>query len=129
VSIDLSGLLGTQRAIRVARADYDFARDGGGVGYRSINGEIIPEGSLILGKETLTTTAITFATTGAIAPRIQGSSLGDVDVALNHRVSEWYTGDAALITTADVPILVWINNDAVTAGAFTLWVFYLPTTG
>ena len=129
MSIDYTTLLGLTPGIQVAKADYSFARDGGATGYNSINAQIIPDGSLILGKTTLTTVAITFATTGAIAPRIQGHSLGDVDPTLNERVTEWYTGDTAVVTTADVAPQVWINNSAITAGAFTLWVYYLPAAG
>lgn len=128
MSVDLTSLLQGQRAIKVARADYDFARDGAGPFSVPINSEVIPSGSIIVGYAVYTSTGLTFSGASSLEFILQGQVVAIADATLGRIAAALYTGVAAFITTAERAIEGYISAAAATAGAATLWLFYLPTT-
>jgi len=128
VSIDLNALLATQRAIKVARADYDFARDGGATGHRPLNSEIIPSGSVVIAKAGLTTTGLTFATSGTLEFHVAGVKVAEADPTINQGFFDYPSFEPMIVTDGDRPIDGFVTGSAITAGVTTVWVFYLPTT-
>lgn len=129
MSIDLSSLLGTQRQLRVARADYDGVRDGLGQYQHTIETEVIAAGSIILGWLILTTLGITTAAGGNLQFLIGATYTGYAQVVINQQKAELHTGGAANVLDKDCPIIAYCDGGALTAGAASIWVFYLPTVG
>jgi hypothetical protein len=124
--IDYTALLGLAAGIQVAKADYDFARDGGAQYQKKCNSEIIPSGSILLGCAVYTTAAITFATAGQLTFQLADVSLATASPTLGNIGAQLYNAAAAIVTNADRPIDATIVSSAITAGAATIWVFYLP---
>jgi hypothetical protein len=127
VSIDYTALLGLSAGIQVAKADYDFTRDGGAGGYPAINTDIIPAGSLILGYAVLTTTALTYAGGGGLSFQANNQYLATPSATLDYIVAAWFSGVLSVQPATGVPIVASISGGTVTAGAVKIWVFYLPT--
>jgi hypothetical protein len=128
VSLDLASLLSTQRAIRVARCDYDFARDGGAAELIPVQSEIIPAGSIVLAEMIYTTETIVKAGGGVIALYLEGTQLLSASLTAEHQKIDFNDDGVAIVTLGDRAINVNITVSAVTAGKFTAWIFYLPTT-
>jgi hypothetical protein len=129
VSLDIGALLATQRAIGVARADYDFTRDGGAIGIVSLNSETVPAGSVVLGGSIHVSTGMTFSTTGVLAVWLGTTQVGAPPAGPDEARSWWWYDLPAVITDAARAITAFISNDVCTAGKFTIWLYYLPTTG
>ena len=128
MSLDLSALLATQRAIKIAKADYDFSRDGGAAEVIPIESEIIPSGSIILGEMIYTTDLIVKSGGGVIALYLEGNLLLSADLTAGNQKIDLNDAGAAIVTLADRAINAIITVSTVTAGKFTAWVFYLPVT-
>jgi hypothetical protein len=129
VSLDVGALLATQRAIAVARADYDYDRDGGAVGPIALNSEVIPSGSIILGGSIHVTDEMTFDTTGEMWVWVGPTAVGQPPDGPNEARSWWWYDLPAVVTDAARALVAFISNDVCTAGKFTIWLYYLPTTG
>ena len=129
MSLDIGALLATQRAIGVARADYDFVRDGGAVGPVPLQAEVIPAGSIILGTAIYTTVAFTYLDAGYHQVTVGGQYVCDPSPTLGYLIVHWGVGYVPVVTSVDRAIEATILDGDCTAGAFTVWVFYLPTTG
>jgi hypothetical protein len=129
VSLDLTALLAAQRAIKVARADYDFARDGGALYNTPINSEVIPSASILVGYVIYTSAAITSGGAAVLSFTLNGAVIAIADNTLGRITAALYTGVTASVTDAVRAIEGYISGAAITAGSATLWLFYLPTTG
>jgi len=128
VSLDLTALLAAQRAIKVARADYDFTRDGGATGQPDIQSELVPADSLVIGVAMWTSVALTFAGGGVLTFYVGPVTIGAPIAGLNQMAAGWELAIAIPPMPADIPIRAAITVGTVTAGAVTVWVFYLPLT-
>jgi hypothetical protein len=126
VSLDVSALLATQRAIKVAKADYDFARDGGAGGIIAIATEAIPDGSFVVGYAIHTSAAFTFAGGGSFYFLIGSTLLAAPHATLDYIIAALMSGVAAVLPNADRGMAGYVAAGTVTAGAATIWVFYLP---
>lgn len=122
--------------LRAARGDYSFAADGGAVGTIALMGATsIPSGSIIVGGLIEVTTPPTSGGAATIALQIEGA--GDVLAAAAVSGAPWstagrksvipaFTGATSLKTTAARDISAVVATAALTAGAFTVYVFYIP---
>lgn len=127
MSINYTALLGLSAGIQVAKADYDFARDGGALAERPLASAIVPSGSVILGAAIYTSAAMVFNTTGNILVKLGAAFVAGPHATLGYiRTVFWYD-TPAIVTDADRALTAYISNDVCTAGAFDVWVFYLPT--
>ena len=129
MSLDINALLAAQRAIKVARADYDFARDGGVLYNTPINSELVPLDSILVGYVIYTSAAITSGGAAVLSFTLNGAVVAIADNTLGRITAALYTGVAAPVTDAVRAIEGYISGAAITAGAATVWLFYLPTTG
>ena len=127
MAIDYTALLGLTQGIQVAKADYDPARDGAGLGGHLMNSPAIPAGSVILGYSILTTEAFTFLTTGGISFTIGPTAIIGPDYNLDYIRTLWPYGAAAIILAGDYPVGAYVFNDLLLTGKCTIWVYYLPT--
>jgi hypothetical protein len=127
VAIDYTALLGLAEGIKVAKADYDFTRDGGAPGVFPVNSEILPAGSLVVGYIILTTVAFTFVPTGAMVFIVGQRQLLAPSVALNYVRAVWPDAAQSVPLPGGWAVQAYIANAACTAGAATIWLFYLPT--
>lgn len=122
--------------LRAARGDYSFATDGGAVGTIALIGSTaIPSGSVIVGGLVEVTTALTSGGAATVALQIEGA--GDLVAAAAVSGAPWsttgrksvipaFTGATSLKTTAARDISAVVAAAALTAGAFTVYVFYIP---
>lgn len=124
--VDINSLLGGNAGIQVAKADYDFARDGGALYNCPANSELIPAGSIIIGYAIYTSTGLAFSTAGTLSFTVAGVTVGTALPTLGNIVAALYTGVAAFVTTAARSIEAYISGSTITAGAATIWLFYLP---
>lgn len=132
-SAPLEGL--NARGLKVARADYSFAADGGAVSTIPLIGAtLIPSGSVILGGFLEVTTVPTSGGAATIAIQIEAAN--DTVNAAAISGAPWstvgrksiipvFTGATALKTTAARDISAVIGTAALTAGVFKVVVFYL----
>lgn len=127
MSIDINTLLGNTNGIQVAKADYDFARDGGALYNCPANSEIIPAGSIIIGYAIYTSTGLVFSTAGTLGFTVAGVLVATAPPTVGNIIAALYTGVAAFVTTAARSIEAYISGSTITAGAATIWLFYLPT--
>ena len=127
MSIDYTTLLGLTPGIQVAQADYDFTRDGGGIGLVPINSAIVPSGSLVLGGSFHTTTAFTFTPTGVLAFWLGSTQVGGPAAGPDDVRTFWWYDLPAVVTDADRALVGYISNAACLSGKCTVRLFYLPT--
>ncbi|MGW6790052.1 hypothetical protein [Streptomyces chartreusis] len=122
--------------VKYARADYDFAVDGGAIGTITMRGDTIPNGAILLDSFVSVTTGFTPTTTTTVALTVQ--SAGDLRAAALTNASPAVistTGakrllvdqaDADLVQlTADRAISLVIAAGAVTAGKCSVVVAYV----
>lgn len=119
---------------KVARGNYSFAADGGAVSTIALMGATaIPSGSVILGGFMEVTTAVVGA--GATAA-IQVEGAGDIIAAAAVSGAPWsttgrksvvpaFTGATTVKTTAARDISLVITAAVLTAGVFTVVLFYV----
>lgn len=121
--------------VKLYRADYSFAADGGAVGTIALSGTTgIPSGAAILSAYINVTTVPTSGGAATIAVQIE--SAGDVQAAAAISGAPWSTtgvklssartrAAAPIVTTADRDVSAVIAAAALTAGAFSVYVEYL----
>jgi hypothetical protein len=127
VAIDYAALLGRAAGIQVAKADYDFTRDGGGLYNRPIDTEIIPSGSILVGYVVYTSAAITSEGSPVLSFTVNGEVVAIASNTLGRIVAALFTGVPAFVTVAARAIEGYVSGAAITAGKATLWIFYLST--
>lgn len=127
---------GTTRPYKVARAEYDFAVDGGAIGtitLRAATGDLggnaVPSGATVLGGYIDVSTAVAQAATGTLALGLDSSndvfSQATPGLTVGRKsVTPAFTGATTLRTTAVRSITFTIGVIAVTAGKLTVVLFY-----
>lgn len=122
--------------LRAARGDYSFAVDGGAVGTIPLMGSTaIPSGSIIVGGLVEVTTPPTSGGAATIAIQIEAAN--DTVAAAAVSGAPWstagrksvipaFTGATSLKTTAARDISAVIATATLTAGAFSVFIFYIP---
>lgn len=118
---------------KVARANYDFAVDGGAVGNITLRGDSIPSGAIITDALLSVDTALTSG--GAATVSINTESAADINAAAAISGAPWSTTGpkragltattAPVKTTAARSIVATVGTAALTAGKFSVLVFYV----
>jgi hypothetical protein len=126
VAIDYTALLGVTAGVPYTKLTYDKARDGGAVGTHSLVGEPIPVNAVPVAYAVYETTTIVQSDnpTNEVGTPDTGTLL-DL-VAGDMAKAGWITLAASAPQMADRPVDFYIVTNPITAGAFTLWIFYLP---
>lgn len=124
-------------AVRVVRARYDFAADGGAVGTIALLGATsIPSGAVILGGWLDVLTILASGGSATAALRVEGA--GDIIAATAFGSSPWsstgrksvvpaFTGATSVQTTAARDVSLVIAVAALTAGKFDAYLVYIET--
>lgn len=123
--------------LSVLRATYDFDVDGGAIGAISL-GRTIPDNGIVLGGFVEVATTLTSATDAAtVAIHVEGANDIVAAIAINNVANPWDAGRKAIIpkfntpestavkTTADRLVTATVAVEALTAGKFTVWLFYV----
>ncbi len=129
-----SGVPFSANALRVARARYSFAADGGAVGSINLAGaSIIPAGAIVLATLLSVVTPPTSGGAATIAVGVEAA--GDQQTAAAISGAPWSAAGAKWatqtfttapdVTTAARDIVATIATAALTAGVFDVYVFYL----
>jgi hypothetical protein len=118
----------------VARARYNFTRDGGAIGDIVLTGDVLPAGAIVL--DTIIrveTPPDTSEHSGTIALKIQGAA--DLQAAKKVEEAPWSTAgakrgglsatSAPILLTARRKITATVATKALTVGKFTVYVRYL----
>jgi len=125
--LDYSALLGLTAGIQIAKADYDFARDGGAVGVIALPGDTIPIGAIAFH----TIIQVTDAIVQSGSPDNPVGTWETAPLANLSAADYWVNEDASpnnmAPQTATRPLVIIVTTQPITAGKFTVWVFYLPT--
>jgi len=127
---------GTTRTHKQVRAVYDFATDGGAVGTITLRstatdmaGNTLPAGAVILGGFVDVSIAVASAT-GTVALTVEGAgdvlaAVGQAGLTLGRKsVIPAFTGTTSVKTTATRSITMTVAVAALTAGQFTVVLFY-----
>lgn len=121
--------------IKIARGDYDFADDGGAIGDINLMGVAgIPDNAIVVGGVIEVTTALTSAGAATAALKVEGAD--DLQAAAAVSGAPWstvgrkdvvpdMTGSTAIKLTAARDIVLTIGTAALTAGAFSVVLYYL----
>jgi hypothetical protein len=125
MSLDVNQLLGLTSALAVAKADYDFDRDGGGPYALPVNTELIPAGALIVGASVYTDEALVFSAGGTLYFRVQGTIIAAASATEGYITGALITGVAGLLTDRAVGIEVYVDTSALTAGKARAAVYYI----
>lgn len=124
-------------SVRVLRADYSLAADGGAVGtINLLPAGTIPSGAIILGGWLEVTTALTSG--GAATVSVEVEAAGDVIAAAAVGGAPWsttgrkntvpaFTGASSVATTAARTVTATVAVAALTAGAFRVYLVYAET--
>jgi hypothetical protein len=115
--------------VKTARADYDFAVEGGAVGTVDLSTDEIPAGALIVGARVRVET-IPVGATATIGIGVEANS--DVQAAAAISGAPWSTVGVKdmtgrPITTAARKIKATIATAALTAGKFQVYIDYIDT--
>jgi hypothetical protein len=121
-------------ALRVARASYSFAADGGAVSTIALTGStVVPSGAIILATLLNVTTAPTSGGAATISVGVEAAA--DQQAAAAISGAPWSTTGAKWatqtfttapdVTTAARDISIAVATAALTAGAFDVYVFYI----
>lgn len=118
---------------RIARAEYDFAVDGGAVGDIALRGDKIPQGAIIL--DTLIHVVTPVTSGGAATLAIKAESAADLNAAAAVSGAPWSTAGAKrggltattapVKTTAERTITATVAAFALTAGKFSVLVTFV----
>jgi hypothetical protein len=118
----------------VARARYDFARQGGAVGDIPLAGDTIPKGAVILDSLVKVETGLTSAA-GTATVALRAESGHDLQEAKKVEEAPWSTTgpkrgavtatSTPIATTARRQVVATIATQAVTKGKFSVYVRYL----
>lgn len=117
-----------------ARAVYDFAVDGGGTAAITLRGDRVPSGAIIVDALLNVETALSGGTaTDTI--QLGSEAANDIQAAAARNGAPWSTTGAKRLsltataapvkTTAQRALTLTVNTSAVTAGKFTLIVWYV----
>lgn len=119
--------------VKLARARYEFALDGGAVGDITLRGDSIPSGAIITDALLHVDTALTSG--GAATVAIKTESAADINAADAISGAPWSTtgakrGDltattAPVKTTAARSIVATVGTAALTAGKFSVVIMYV----
>lgn len=123
---------------QVAVYEYDFAKDGGAVGaktLRSLDGLQIPDNAIIVRGvvDVLTTLTTASADAGTIALHVKTANDIKAAVAVSHESNVWDAGIQAVVptgaanavkTTAKSDVIATVAIQAVTAGKFLVFLEY-----
>jgi hypothetical protein len=129
---------GTTRTYKLARAVYDFGTDGGAVGTITLRstptdmaGNTVPAGAVVLGGYIDVSVAVASAT-GTVALTLE--SAGDIFAAVSptatltvgrKSIVPAFTGASTIKTTVARSVAMTVATAAVTAGQFTVTLFYV----
>ena len=121
--------------VRVARARYDFATDGGAVGAITLRGDSIPSGAIVLDVALNVTTGLTSGGAATVSLGIEGaadvraaatlSTAPALDAAAVKRSALLNGSTAPVKTTAARSVVATVATAALTAGAFDVLVQYV----
>lgn len=119
--------------VKVARGLYDFATDGGAVSDITLRGDSIPSGAIIVDALIHVDTALTSGGAATVAIKTEGAA--DINAADAIGGAPWSStgakrGDftattAPIKTTAARSIVATVGTAALTAGKFSVLVFYV----
>lgn len=120
--------------VKVVKALYDFATEGGVLGDITLRGDTIPNGALILGAYVEVTTVPTSGGAASVALKLEGAA--DVNAADVISGAPWLTtglkradalGDAdeGLVLTAARSVVATVAVADLTAGVFNVYVLYI----
>lgn len=120
--------------VKVTKALYAFATEGGATGDITLRGDTIPSGALVLGAYVEVTTVLTSAGAATVALKVEGAA--DVNAADAISGAPWSTtgvkradalGDAdeGAKTTAARSVVATVGTAALTAGVFNVYVLYI----
>jgi hypothetical protein len=124
--LDIPSLPSANQVLRYAKASYDFDRDGGDPGLHSIPSQQVPASAMLAGHTIVRTVSLTSAGTSTIAPEVGSIQIGS-PLDSGDLVSLTFMGNDGGPTPSDgsYPIALMISGDALTAGAFTIYVWYV----
>lgn len=117
---------------------YDFGVEGGAIGAITLAGkdneaEVIPAGSVILNTVKNIRTTLASGGSATLALGVTGTAGAFLAAIAFDNAANVGTDAAAaalpLVTTADVSVIATVAAAALTAGAFDLWVEYIPPIG
>jgi hypothetical protein len=125
--------LGSGR-VKTAVANYDFAVDGGKAEAHTLRGDTIPKGAVIVDTLVKVDTKLESAESKATV-LVSAESEGDLQPSKKSNEAPWSTAGAKrgavtatgtpVTTTAARGIVAKVGTEALTAGKFTVVVFYL----
>jgi hypothetical protein len=125
--------------LRVARATYDFAVNGGAIGAIPL-AATLPVGALVVGGfiEVVTTCTTAGADAGTMAVHVQGANDVVSAIAVSNGANPWDAGKQAIVPKANTPestaikiattakpITATIAGQAFTAGKFIVFLYYV----
>jgi len=132
-----TGRIGTGQYIgrtKWAKADYDFAVDGGAISAITLRGDTIPSGALVLSALVKVDTLVATAASGTVSLGIEGAAdlraaavpSGTIVLSTTGTKLTLATRAAApLVTTADRAVVATVATGAITAGKFSILVEYV----
>jgi hypothetical protein len=122
---------------RVARATYDFAVNGGAISAISLT-TTLPDNAIVIGGFIDVITTLTSSSDGAtVAISTEGANDIVTAIAISNGGNPWDAGQKAIIPKANTPestgvklsaaraITATIAVQAVTAGKFVVWLYYV----
>jgi hypothetical protein len=128
---------GTTRTYKVIRAVYDFATDGGGIGTITLrsspsdmSGNSAPAGAVVLGGYVDVSVAVASAT-GTVALTLESAgdilgATGQAGLTVGRKsIIPAFTGATTVKTTTVRSLTMTIATAALTAGQFTVTLFYI----
>lgn len=128
---------GTTRTYKLAKAVYDFGTDGGAVGAITLRstpadmaGNVVPAGAVVLGGYVDVSVAAVSAT-GTVALGLETTTdllgaTGAAGLSLGRKsITPAFTGATTVKTTVGRSITATIATAALTAGSFTVVLFYV----
>ncbi len=123
--------------LRVAKAQYDFATHGGAISAISL-GVQLPAKAVVVGGFVEVLTTLTSATDAAtVALSVEGANDIVSAIAISNGGNPWDAGNHAIVPKANTPestsvkttaarnITATIAIEAVTAGKFNVWLYYV----
>jgi len=126
MALDIPALPSANQVLRYAKASYDFTRDGGDTGIHIIPSQQVPAGATLLRPTLVVQTPCTADATAAINIKVgtqtlYNTSTDDLTVSAGGPSA---VGGTAL-ADGSLPITVEIADNHLTAGAFTIYVWYV----
>lgn len=130
-----TGKVGSTRfegKIKVARARYSFASEGGAVGDIALRGDKVPSGAIVVDGYVDVTTAVTSGGAATVAVKLQAAAdLNAADAiaaigATGARKLDKFGDDTARVkTTAERTVTLTVGTAALTAGVLDVYLVYI----